>query len=109
MRRASGRGAAASGVCRRKADPRGRDPLPRIPALRKGDVRLAERLPWLALQALTVGLALHNVVMALLWQAGVRGGALDVVAAWTACGTDASYAVRSSATAEDQLGPWLSL
>jgi O-antigen ligase/polysaccharide polymerase Wzy-like membrane protein len=31
---------------------------------------------------LVVGLALHNVVMAELWQLGVRGGALDVVAAW---------------------------
>jgi O-Antigen ligase len=31
---------------------------------------------------LVVGLALHNVVMAELWDAGVRGTALDVVAAW---------------------------
>jgi hypothetical protein len=36
----------------------------------------------LALQVLIVGLALHNVVMALLWRAGVRGAALTVVAAW---------------------------
>jgi hypothetical protein len=43
---------------------------------------VARRLPWLALLALTVGLALHNVVMALLWQAGIRGRALDVAAAW---------------------------
>ena len=35
-----------------------------------------------ALGALVVGLALHNVVMAELWDAGVRGGALDVAAAW---------------------------
>lgn len=44
--------------------------------------RVVERLPWLALLALTVGLALHNLVMSLLWEAGVRGAALDVVAAW---------------------------
>ena len=35
-----------------------------------------------ALQVLIVGLALHNVVMALLWRAGVRGAALTVVSAW---------------------------
>jgi hypothetical protein len=38
--------------------------------------------PVWALHALIVGLALHNVVMALLWRAGVRGSALTVVAAW---------------------------
>ena len=35
-----------------------------------------------ALHVLIVGLALHNVVMALLWRAGVRGGALTAVSAW---------------------------
>jgi O-Antigen ligase len=40
------------------------------------------RLPALALGVLAVGLALHNLVMAELWEAGVRGTALDVVAAW---------------------------
>lgn len=40
------------------------------------------RLPWNALLVLCVGLAAHNLVMALLWQGGVRGDALDVVAAW---------------------------
>ena len=38
--------------------------------------------PVWALYALIVGLALHNVVMALLWRAGVRGTALTVVSAW---------------------------
>jgi hypothetical protein len=38
--------------------------------------------PVWALHALIIGLALHNVAMALLWRAGVRGGALTVVAAW---------------------------
>jgi hypothetical protein len=36
----------------------------------------------LALQVLIVGLALHNVAMALLWRAGVRGTALTIVSAW---------------------------
>jgi len=40
------------------------------------------RFPRIALLVLVVGLALHNLVMALLWQAGVRDTALDVVAAW---------------------------
>lgn len=43
---------------------------------------LSRRLPWLALLVLAVGLAVHNLAMALLWQAGVRGSALDAVAAW---------------------------
>ncbi|MCW2964894.1 MAG: hypothetical protein JWO17_2146 [Actinomycetia bacterium] len=38
--------------------------------------------PVWALHVLIVGLALHNVVMALLWRAGVRGAALTVVSAW---------------------------
>jgi len=38
--------------------------------------------PVWALYVLIVGLALHNLVMSLLWRAGVRGGALTVVAAW---------------------------
>jgi hypothetical protein len=37
---------------------------------------------WAGLLALTVGLAVHNLAMALLWDAGVRGTALDAVAAW---------------------------
>jgi hypothetical protein len=43
---------------------------------------LTERLPRYALYALIPGLALHNVVMAGLWDLGLRGAALDVVAAW---------------------------
>ncbi len=42
----------------------------------------AERLPRYALYAFIVGIPFHNVVMALLWDLGVRGFALDVVAAW---------------------------
>jgi hypothetical protein len=41
-----------------------------------------ERFARFALVALVVGLALHNAAMAQLWDAGVRGGALDAVAAW---------------------------
>ncbi len=40
------------------------------------------RRPVWALHVLIVGLALHNVVMALLWRAGVRGAALSAIAAW---------------------------
>jgi O-antigen ligase/polysaccharide polymerase Wzy-like membrane protein len=40
------------------------------------------RVARIALVGLVVGLALHNLAMALLWQAGLRGGALDVAAAW---------------------------
>jgi hypothetical protein len=36
----------------------------------------------LALGAFVVGLALHNLVMSTLWDWGVRGAALDVVAGW---------------------------
>jgi O-Antigen ligase len=38
--------------------------------------------PVWALYVFVVGLALHNVVMAELWAAGVRGTALEVVSAW---------------------------
>jgi hypothetical protein len=41
-----------------------------------------ERFARAALVLLVVGLALHNVVMAQLWELGLRGGALDAVAAW---------------------------
>jgi hypothetical protein len=44
-------------------------------------VRTRHRPVW-ALHVLVVGLALHNVVMAELWEAGVRGRALDVVSSW---------------------------
>ena len=43
---------------------------------------MTQRFPRVALLALLVGLALHNLAMALLWQAGIRDTALDVVAAW---------------------------
>jgi hypothetical protein len=40
------------------------------------------RRPLLALYALVVGLAAHNAVMAALYGAGVRGGALTAIQAW---------------------------
>ena len=40
------------------------------------------RRPVWVLHVLVVGLALHNLVMAELWDAGVRGGALDVLSSW---------------------------
>jgi hypothetical protein len=43
---------------------------------------MSDRLPRIALAVLIVGLAAHNLVMAELWDVGVRGAALDVVAAW---------------------------
>ena len=43
---------------------------------------MSHRLPRIALGAFVVGLAVHNLVMAELWDAGIRGSSLDVVAAW---------------------------
>jgi hypothetical protein len=43
---------------------------------------MIDHLPRLALAGLVVGLALHNLAMSFLWEWGVRGTALDVVAAW---------------------------
>lgn len=40
------------------------------------------RRPLVALYLFVVGLALHNLAMALLYGAGVRGGALDAIQAW---------------------------
>jgi hypothetical protein len=43
---------------------------------------VSERLPRIALAVFVVGLALHNLAMAELWQIGIRGASLDVFAAW---------------------------
>jgi len=43
---------------------------------------VSTRRPVWALEVLIVGLAVHNLVMAELWKAGVRGAALSTVAAW---------------------------
>ena len=43
---------------------------------------MTERFPRYALYAFIVGLPLHNLAMATLWELGVRDLALDVVSAW---------------------------
>jgi hypothetical protein len=43
---------------------------------------MSRRRPVWTLHVLIVGLALHNLVMSLLWRAGVRGGVLTVISAW---------------------------
>jgi O-Antigen ligase len=43
---------------------------------------VSRRAPQLLLVVLIVGLALHNLAMAELWDLGVRGTALDIAAAW---------------------------
>ena len=43
---------------------------------------MSDRLPRIALAVFIVGLAVHNLLMAELWDVGVRGTSLDVVAAW---------------------------
>ena len=43
---------------------------------------MSGRLARVALGTFIVGLAFHNLVMAELWEIGVRGASLDVVAAW---------------------------
>ena len=40
------------------------------------------RRPVLALYAFVVGLALHNIVLALLWGAGVGGPAITLIQGW---------------------------
>src|SRR5262249_3270317 len=40
------------------------------------------RRPIVALYVFVVGLAAHNIVMALLWGAGVRGSSLELISAW---------------------------
>jgi hypothetical protein len=42
----------------------------------------SDRIPRWALVAFILALPFHNLVMAELWDAGVRGFALDVVSAW---------------------------
>ena len=43
---------------------------------------LVWRRPIAALYLFVVGLAAHNIVMALLWGAGVRGSSLELISAW---------------------------
>jgi hypothetical protein len=43
---------------------------------------MSARLSRIALVVFVIGLAVHNLVMAELWDVGIRGSSLDVVAAW---------------------------
>jgi O-Antigen ligase len=43
---------------------------------------MTSRLPRLALAVFVVGLAFHNLLLAELWDTGLRGRGLDIVAAW---------------------------
>ena len=88
---AAGRRAAARDSVRRRARPARSEgarfalSLPRAGHQHGHDAdrrRSAVKRSVLALQVLIVGLALHNVVMAQLWRAGVRGTALTLVSAW---------------------------
>ncbi len=71
---------------------------------------MTARLPRIALAVFVVGLALHNLVLAELWDAGLRGRGLDVVAAWKEVLLAAAVAVAAwharrlpLATAADRL------
>ena len=67
---------------------------------------MSERLPRIALAVLIVGLAAHNLVMAELWDAGIRGAALDVVAAWKDVLLAAALAVALLAARSVPLRLW---
>ena len=66
----------------------------------------ASRWPVYALALLCVGLALHNLAMAELWEAGVRGNALDVVAAWKEALLGAALLFLLWQTRSLPLGTW---
>jgi hypothetical protein len=67
---------------------------------------LARRFAVVALAVLCGGLALHNLAMAELWDAGVRGDELDVVAAWKEVLLAAAIAVGLWQTRRLPLGTW---
>ena len=64
------------------------------------------RWPVYALAFLCAGLALHNVAMAELWDAGVRGNTLDVVAAWKEALLGAAIVFALWQTRRLPLGTW---
>jgi O-Antigen ligase len=66
----------------------------------------ASRFPAIALAALCAGLALHNLAMAELWDAGVRGAALDAVSAWKEALLAVAIAVALWQTRRLPLGAW---
>jgi O-Antigen ligase len=64
------------------------------------------RFPIVALGVLCVGLALHNLAMAELWDAGVRGNTLDAVAAWKEVLLAAALGVALWQARRLPLGTW---
>ena len=52
------------------------------PSRSRGGAVAVWRRPLVALYLFVVGLAAHNIVMALLWGAGVRGASLELISAW---------------------------
>ncbi|MCY7301646.1 MAG: O-antigen ligase family protein [Thermoleophilia bacterium] len=66
---------------------------------------MSDRLPRIALVVLIVGLAVHNLVMAELWDIGVRGASLDALAAWKDVLLAAALVV--ALLAADRLPSWL--
>jgi hypothetical protein len=67
---------------------------------------VSKRLLLVVPAVFVVGLALHNVAMASLWDAGVRGGALDVVAAWKETLLAVALVVALWTTRRVPLGTW---
>ncbi|MBA2294759.1 MAG: O-antigen ligase family protein [Actinobacteria bacterium] len=71
---------------------------------------MSGRLARAALLVLVVGLVGHNLAMALLWQAGVRDTALDVVAGWKevllVIGVLAALAAAWGGRGPDRSGPY---
>ncbi len=71
------------------------------------------RRPVWILHVFVVGLALHNFVMAELWAAGLRGGALELVSAWKeallALGLVLVVAERRTLRFHPRLVDWLAL
>ncbi len=67
---------------------------------------MSDRFLRVALVVFVVGLAAHNLAMASLWDLGVRGGALDVVAAWKEVLLVVALGVALWASRRVPLGTW---
>jgi hypothetical protein len=66
----------------------------------------SRRFPVTAFGVLCVGLAVHNIAMAQLWEAGVRADALDAVAAWKEVLLAAALGVALWQSRRLPLGTW---
>jgi hypothetical protein len=67
---------------------------------------VTDRFLRIGLAVLIVGLAAHNVAMASLWDLGLRGGALDVVAAWKEALLAVALGAALWASRRFPLGTW---